>query len=111
MREPLPECILDEGMRICIDVIRLLEGAPRVMHAHDFMAAARFIRRSLRELDDGELLALARSGRTVLNEAAESLLFERGLDWRIDDVERRRCAAWLAEQAMNRLRRGEPLSG
>lgn len=109
MREPLPECILDEGVRICIDVIRQLEQEPRRMHARDYRIAARFVRAALHEQDDAALLGLARGGREVLAEAAESLLFERGLDHRIDDEAQRRCAAWLTEQALFRLRRGEPI--
>lgn len=109
MRQPLSDCIPDEGMRICLDVIRLLEREPEMMHARDYLIAARFMRAALNERSDAALTALARNGERVLAEAAESLLFERGIDHRIDDEEQRRCAAWLTEQAMFRLRRGAPV--
>lgn len=110
MRETLPDSVLlDEGMRICIDVLRLLEREPEMMHARDYLIAARFVRAAMHEHGDDALLALARHGERVLAEAAEALLFERGLDHLVADEAQRRCAAWLTEQAMHRLRRGEPV--
>jgi len=110
MREASPDAaLLDEGMRICIDVIRLLEREPGLMHARDYLIAARFVRAALHEHDDFTLIELARRGDRVLADAAEALLFERGLDHLVADEAQRRCAAWLAEQAMHRLRRGESI--
>lgn len=104
MGRSLPACLSDESVRLCVDVLRILEAGVMPMHARDYRDAAACLHESLGCLAVGELLTIARSARPVLAEAAEAVLHTLGCEDQIDASGARRIATFEATQLLARLR-------
>lgn len=102
MGRTFPACLSDESLRICVDVLRILEAGVMRMHARDYRDAAAQLHEAFACLGVDELLAIARSARPVL---AEAVLYAYGCEDRVDTSAARRLARLETQQLLERLRR------
>lgn len=97
--------LVDESLRISIDVLHVLEAGAMPMHAADYRHAASHLHESLARAGVDELLALARSAPGVLAEAAEAVLYTLGCEDLVDTSVARQSALFEAQHLLYRLRR------
>ncbi|HWH73749.1 MAG TPA: hypothetical protein VNV16_05760 [Methylibium sp.] len=104
MGRTFPACLSDESLRICVDVLRILEAGVMRMHARDYRDAATQLHEAFACLGVDELLAIARSARPVLAEAAEAVLYAYGCEDQVDTSAERRLARLETQRLLGRLR-------
>jgi hypothetical protein len=96
--------LVDESLRISIDVLHVLEAGAMPMHAADYRHAASHLHEALAQIGIDELLAIARSAPGVLSEAAEAVLYTLGCEDRVEPSAARQSALFEAQDLLRRLR-------
>jgi len=96
--------LVDESLRISIDVLHVLEVGAMPMHAEDYRHAASHLHESLARVGVDELLAIARSAPGVLSEAAEAVLYTLGCEHLVEPGAARQSALFEAQHLLHRLR-------
>lgn len=101
--ETLPASLQEESVLVAVEVMAILETKRMRMHAADYRGAARHVAECVQELEFDDLLALARSGRAVLADAAIDALFELEADDLVLDGPAHATAKRQATELLHRL--------
>lgn len=80
------------ALRDPVGVLRQLENKHIVMDSSEYLASARRITNTLREMGVFELVIIKRSRMAVIADLADNVLMEQGADHLAGDSEARRCA-------------------
>ncbi len=97
------ELLVDEELRTCVGVLRILEDKRMVMHPGEYRDAAASLMRGLRTLALDDLLALTAGMMPVLSTLAENVLFERGGCLVYGERDQRALALQVAEELYARV--------